>query len=366
MVIATHMIGSVSAFLALCRAGLGAGARKARQLPALYIVAALLTAGLAGQTRLRAQDKIRPDDTAAPNAVLWRDPGAIGGKNLSWSSDPQFVPPAPPFRFIEEDTGGTRPKVEVTDAKGTRWNVKLSGGTADTAEVHAEVAATRLAWALGYLVEEVQYVREGKIEGLGQLKRAAASIAPDGTFKVARFEKRPADVIRTDHRWTFDKNPFVGTKELSGFMILMTMFNNWDLPGIQNTIVLEVPATGRGREQWYIVSDYGGTFGKGEKGGLLARRTRWNLEDYQKEKFLDGVSGRLLRLHYRGDAPISAVPIDHARWFAGLASQLTPMQVRQAFAAAGATPAEVEGFTAKFLDKIVELQATVRSKSVSE
>jgi hypothetical protein len=198
MVIATHMIGRASAFLALCCAGLGAGA----------FVAALLTAGLVDQTRLRAQGKIQRDDTAARNAVLWRDPGAIGGKNLSWSSDPQLVQPAPPFRFIEEDTGGTRPKVEVTDAKGTRWNVKLSGGTADTGEVHAEVAATRLAWALGYLVEEVQYVREGKIGGLGQLKRAGASIAPDGTFKVARFEKRPADVIRTGNRWTFDKNPF--------------------------------------------------------------------------------------------------------------------------------------------------------------
>jgi hypothetical protein len=55
------------------------------------------------------------------------------------------------------------------------------------------------------------------------------------------------------------------------------------------------------------------------------------------------------------------VPIDHARWFAGLVSQLTDAQLRQAFEAAGATPAEIEGFSDRLREKIVELQRAVSS-----
>ena len=52
---------------------------------------------------------------------------------------------------------------------------------------------------------------------------------------------------------------------------------------------------------------------------------------------------------------------DHARWFARLAGQLTPQQIAQAFESAGASPADVEGYQQKLLDKIAELKAAVAS-----
>lgn len=51
--------------------------------------------------------------------VLWRDPGPIVARDLSWASDPAHQPPSPPFAFLKEDTSGTRPKVRVKNSQGT-------------------------------------------------------------------------------------------------------------------------------------------------------------------------------------------------------------------------------------------------------
>jgi hypothetical protein len=165
---------------------------------------------------VRPQEKLQAAEKAKGIPVLWRDPGAIAIKDLYWGIGSSDHAPRPPFTFIQEEARGTKPKVTLRDARGMTWNVKFVGPKLSKNEVHAEIAATRLTWALGYLAEENYYVGEGKIEGVGKLVHAASSIAPDGTFRVARFERRPPDVVRTSKRWSFDKNPFLDTKELSG------------------------------------------------------------------------------------------------------------------------------------------------------
>jgi hypothetical protein len=54
------------------------------------------------------------------------------------------------------------------------------------------------------------------------------------------------------------------------------------------------------------------------------------------------------------------VPLAHARWFASLAGQLTPAQLRAAFEAAGGTVQEVDGYSKRFLAKVAELQKAVK------
>jgi hypothetical protein len=54
------------------------------------------------------------------------------------------------------------------------------------------------------------------------------------------------------------------------------------------------------------------------------------------------------------------VPVEHARWFASLVSQLTNDQVRRAFEAAGASAAEVDGFSKRFMEKVRQLEEAVR------
>jgi hypothetical protein len=318
----------------------------------IAIFSMLFTFGASvGMTADRAKDK---KQSGAGTPIIWRDPGKISEKDLFWGSGSENRAPKPPFKFVEEEAKGTQPKVEVTDAGGEKWKVKFGK------EVHSEVAATRLLWAMGYYAEETYFVPSGKIEGITQLHRAKQFIAPDGSFEGARFEKRPKNIERTKIAWAWGDNPFIGTKELSGLRILMTLINNWDTRRVsKNNVVLRIAGTDGTVEDWYVVEDLGSSFGKMGR-YLFVTRNRWDLEDFKTQKFIDGVSGNMLDLHYQGGArSINKVPLDHAQWFSGLLSQLTVNQVRRAFEAAGANNSEIEGFSTRIMEKIRELQNAV-------
>ena len=133
-------------------------------------------------------------------------------------------------------------------------------------------AAARLTWALGYFAEESYYVPRERLS-VRKLGRAAKAIGSDGRFQVARFEKRPAEIVRTGDSWSFDRNPFVGTQELSGLMILMTMINSWDLGGTRNMTVQKAPGENGAAELKYLVSDLGATFGRMDNSAVIRQRT---------------------------------------------------------------------------------------------
>lgn len=278
--------------------------------------------------------------------VLWTDPGPIATRDLFWGNGSAERAPKPPFAFLEEDTDGTQPKVIVRDANGREWSVKFGD------EVHAGIAASRIVWALGYVADEMYFVKSGTITGVTGLKQAAKALGPDGAFTNASFRLRDARAERATDRWTFATNPFAGSKELSGLAILMTMIGNWDIQGDRNNRILDVDG-----KRLYIVSDLGATFGK--MGAVLAPRTKWNLEDFRKEEFIEKVDGGMVDLDYEGYGGINKVPVAHAAWFAKLASQLTDKQLADAFRAAGAAPEEVAGFAARMREKIAELQKAV-------
>jgi len=161
-----------------------------------------------------------PEQPGTP--VLWEDRGDISKLNLFWGVGGEDRQPNPPFQFDKEDESGTNPKIKVFDAGGVKWNVKFDE------EVHGEVAASRIVWACGYMVEESYFVPSGKVAGVTGLTRAKKFIGSDGSFKDGMFEKRPDDITRRRINWSWTNNPFAGTKELSGLQVLTTMLNNWD------------------------------------------------------------------------------------------------------------------------------------------
>jgi hypothetical protein len=321
----------------------------------LFVVA-LMATGCATRGALRPP---APGDAAAP-AVLWRDPGPIGARDLFWGAGSAANAPQGPFTFLEEDLEGHNPKVSVRDARDREWDVKFG------AEIHSEVAANRIVWALGYFVEQQYFVPSGTIRGAKGLARAAAHIAADGRFRGARFRFRDPAMPRTEEEWTLQRNPFLGTKEMSGLHVLMTMLNNWDIQGPRNNRVLRARAPRGGAERRFLVSDLGATFGR-MGGGVVSNKSKWNLAHFREEKFIEKVENGSIRLAYDGyDPDIDRVPIEHARWFAALAAQLRPAQLRRAFEAAGAQPAEIDGFTTKLIEKIGALRQAVRSTSNSQ
>ena len=300
--------------------------------------------------------------SAKARPVLWVDPGDIAGRDLYWGNGSAEGAPQPPFTFVEENLGGTNPKIKVTDARGRTWKVKFTGDRGN--EVHAEIAAGRLAWALGYFTEEHYFVGDGRIEKLGQLARAATVIQPDGRFQGARFERRPAGLAEADGRWSLADNPFQGTKELSGLKLLSAMLHHWDLK-YENFGVMAASRPDGTPELRYVLIDLGSTFGRMAR-GLLGDRTKWDLEHYRGQDFLAGADARTLKLNHRSCHPFDQkIPIEHARWFAGLVSQLQESQVRRAFEAAGANAAEVAGFTAAFTAKVTEIVAAVDRREMT-
>jgi hypothetical protein len=255
--------------------------------------------------------------------------------------------PKPPFRFEKEDTSGTNPKIKVIDANGVRWNVKFDE------EVHAEIAASRLVWAFGYNIEESYYVPSAQINSVTSLSRARRFVGANGAIKNAMFEKRPKNITRRHEPWSWSSNPFSGTREMSGLILLNVLVNNWDAKQTNNGVLGMLDKNG-GVNEWYTVCDWGGTFGKY---GSVFSHSKWSPNDFEKQSYIEGVSGNMLKLHYSGKMGGSrSVPLEHARWFAGLANQLTDAQIRQAFEASGASESEVASFSHKIRAKLDELK----------
>ena len=227
-----------------------------------------------------------PKEAGAP--ALWEDRGNISRLDLIHGIGNDAAMPKPPFRFDKEDVSGSNPKIKVIDANDVKWNVKFDE------EVHAEVASTRIAWACGYMVEENYLITSGKVDGVTGLSRAKKFIGRDGSFTNGMFEKRPANIARRGINWSWESNPFTGTKELKGLIVLMALLNNWDLKDSNNKVLL----VDKGQpELHYIISDLGATFGK--TGGFLSR-SRNEPEDYVKAKFVEGVTGGEVKLAYSG------------------------------------------------------------------
>jgi hypothetical protein len=289
-----------------------------------------------------------PQAVGAP--VLWVDRGDIASLDLYWGSGGEGKAPRPPFTFVKEVTSGTNPKIDVVDGNGVKWRVKFAE------EVHAEVAASRIVWATGYLVEENYFVAAGKVEGAKGLGRAKKFVGADGAFTNARFEKRPDNVVSRETNWSWDSNPFVGTKELSGLIILNALLNNWDAK-VSNNGILSV-SDADGTKEWYLITDWGGTFGK--MGGFFSRE-KWNLDEFRKQALIAEVSGGVVKLNYSGKMSnlLKTVPVEHARWFVGIIGRLTDEQLRAAFKAAGASEAEITGFATRLREKISELEASL-------
>ena len=105
-----------------------------------------------------AQDHDEQAESLSANrSKIWEDRGPIEQLDLFWGDGSPDRVPVGPFTFVAEDLGGTNPKAHVRDVNGVLWGVKWDE------EVQSEIAASRLAWAMGLRVDETYYVETGTI-----------------------------------------------------------------------------------------------------------------------------------------------------------------------------------------------------------
>src|SRR5262249_5550908 len=289
-------------------------------------------------------------------------PGDVKTLNLFYGAGGKEHAPDPQgkFTFLKEDLKQTSPKFDVEDKQGVRWRIKLGQ------EPQAETAATRLLWAAGYFVREDYYLEEVKVAGLPKLHRGQSFVSADGTVHRARLERRAQEIKKLGNSDWFD-NPFLGTKELNGLRVMMSLLNNWDL-ATDNNSIYEV-----GNERHYLVSDVGATFGKT---GDSLTRSKSVSKDYVQSKFIEKVTPDYVNFvmhsrpffltvfhvpNYRKRTHIEQItkhiPRSEAQWLGKRLAQLSEDQIRDCFRAGGYAPEEIEAYTKAVEKRIAELNA---------
>jgi hypothetical protein len=337
-------------------------------LPARLVLVALLLLAFNLSIPSSATAQRLRRTKATPRAVLWRDPGLISSRNLLYGPGSPELAPVAPFTFIEESKKGESPKFEVEDARGVVWTVKLGE------EAQSETVATRLVWAVGYFAEEAYYFDEVRIENLPRLKRGREFVLSDGSVVGARFEPERKQLTEGP-AWEWEKNPFRGTRHLSGLKILMILLNNFDARKDNNKIFYARTSPGGRYEAHYYVSDLGATLGR--SGGLGGKRTKNDLEDFLSTRFVMGVEDGAVEFdydtrpsklgtfsilyppYYRGEVKkeraMRGIPVGHAKWIGSLLSQLTDDQLRDAFRAAGYNMETTDGYVEALRERINQL-----------
>jgi hypothetical protein len=327
--------------------------RSARMIPKLSILfAAVLLAETVGVPK--------PDISA-----LWVPLSNLESRDLfHGAGGKKNAPRTTAFTFVEEDTGGTAPKLIVTDADGVHWKMKFGP------EAKPETAASRFVWAAGFYTHQIYFLPNVRVAELPEkVHRGGKWIGPDGSIQDVRM-LRLSDREKKVGDWKWRKSPFADTREFNGLRVLMAVINNWDLLD-RNTAIYEGP---NGRRK-YMVSDLGGTFGTT---GITWHKSKWkgDIEAYQKSKFIKSATPELISFANPARPAIAGaiapanfikrhkmrwigkdIPREHARWMGQLLGRLSPSQIRDAFHASGFTAEESELFAEIVESRIAQLKA---------
>jgi hypothetical protein len=326
---------------------------------AAFVLLSLTASAFAGQDKEEKKEK-RPAPAGTP--VLWRAPDDITSRDLLLGPGGEAMrPDLSRVTFVKVEEGGYSTKYRVRDGAGRVWVAKVGK------EAQAETAAVRLVWAVGYMTEVNYLVPCLRIEGAPQPGKDAET-CDGGRLANVRLEARPEGFRRLDE-WKWSENPFAGSKELQGLIVMMALVNNWDIKDTNNKIIYVPDGDGTGGELRYVVSDLGATFGRVKlnvPGLWRIRRNRNDPEDYARDEFLEDVKRGQVYLFYKGKRQdlFDDIRVDEARWIAGLLTRLSPRQIEDAFRAANYTPEEVRVLGAAVRSRIDEL-AGIPARSAS-
>jgi hypothetical protein len=270
-------------------------------------------------------------------AELWNAPEP--GRDLFWGVGGQRLAPdlSATYKVIETKHGGFSPGMTVVGPGDRRWSVKLPP------EAPTEVVASRLLWAVGYHQPPIYYVGSWNAEG-------ASSPNPQ---MPGRFRESKPDLhgLNAEGIWSYYRNPFVGSRELNGLLVLQVMLCNSDLKDEQNALYkLKEPFEGASR--WYVARDLGLAFGRT---GVFYP-PRGDVKVFEETPFIKGMAGRFVRFEWRGrhGVLIDHMTVEDVRWICEKLQALTDQQWQDAFRAGGYAPEIANRFIRRFKQKIDE------------
>jgi hypothetical protein len=276
--------------------------------------------------------------TAAVLAELWHQPEP--GRNLYWGVGGETLAPDPHAKYIviEVKKGGFSRGLTVEDPDHRKWSVKFPP------EAPTEIVASRLLWGVGYHQPPQYYVGDWNAER-----------APDPNPQLpGRFrETKPKELhgLEAQGNWSYYGNPFVGTREMNGLLVLQVMLANSDLKDEQNFVyTLKQPF--EGAKRWYVARDLGLSFGRT---GVF-EPPRGDVKVFEETPFITGMNGQYVRFDWHGRHGVLLEHITPAdvKWICSRLQALTDAQWQDAFRAGGYAPELADRFIRRFKQKIAD------------
>jgi hypothetical protein len=196
------------------------------------------------------------------------------------------------------------------------------------------------------------------------LQRAKGNIGPGGVFHGGRFQLRAnSPQFLPGVGWSWDKNPFAGTRELNGLKVIMMLTSNWDNKDIRDSTRGSNTAIFRA-DEWggryvYLIDDWGSAMGAW---GHVWSRSKWNCADYSRQtpEFVKGVKHGYVQWGYHGQHTKDEtrdIRVDDIRWLLRYLGRITDGQIRDALRASGATPEQVDCFASAVRERIDQLKS---------
>jgi hypothetical protein len=306
-------------------------------MPGLVLSTVLL--GLAACQRPIAQTLPGPP-AASQLAQLWVEPKdrtdlfwGVGGRALAPN-------PAATYTIIDIKRTGFSRGYTVKDPADREWSVKLPP------EASTEVAASRILWAAGYHQPPIYYLARWTAA-----KAPTANPQLPGRFREKYPTLRGGLGLRDNGTWSYYRNPFIGTRELKGMLVLHAMLGNSDLKDDNNALyTLKEPYDGA--SVWYVARDVGHTFGRTG----VVDAPRGDVRVFEATPFIKGVVNGRVIFDWRGrhDRLLEDITPADVRWICGRLARIGPGQWSDAFRAAGFPPEDATRFIRRLEQKIAE------------
>ena len=284
----------------------------------------------------------------APMSEFWRQPLDVADADLFYGPwGPERAPdPSAVYTFVAKKEHGTNPGVTVKDPVGREWHVKQPPSNDQGPEGPVEVVLSRVLSALGYHQPPVYFVPTFKMTDAA------------GTREVAggRFRLRVASMQNTG-TWSWQQNPFVGTRPYQGLLAILLLFNSSDLKNDNNTLY-QVRTQNDETETWYVVRDLGTALG--ETGRLFPKRG--DPEIFEHQAFVKGVKNNFVEFNYHGwhqELVQNRITPDDLVWATERLAAISDRQWHDAFQAGGYDAAVADRFVRALHGRISESEKVV-------
>ena len=271
---------------------------------------------------------------------LWIEPADIGTADLfngPWGAD-DAPDPSGTYAFVKAKLHGASPGMTIRDTHGLEWSVKQGR------EGPVEVTLSRVLSAIGYHQPPAYFLPSFNLQRGGRVEQT-----PGG-----RFRPKLASLAEMGD-WSWQQNPFVGTRPYQGLLVVLMIFNSSDLKDSNNTVyaLYPKPPSRDGASRWYVVRDIGSALG--ETGKLDARGGDPAL--FERPGFVKGVRDGFVEFSYHGwheELFTGRITPDDVRWACEWLGRLSDAQWRDAFRAGGFDPSVAERFITRLKAKIDE------------